>query len=211
MRAIPAGAGSGRSSGQPRAARGPAGDLSGDQPIAIGVDGDAALFGVLDGLGHGAAAAAPALRAVDAVERARTERLEVLLELCHRVLAGTRGVAMTLARVDFTANTLTWSGVGNVTANLIAKNARGVHVRSSARLAAGIVGYRVREIRPAQVVPIRAGDLMVVASDGIAEYPVDGIDFAAPASGIAELILDQHAKDTDDAMVLTARHRGPTR
>jgi len=106
---------------------------------------------------------------------------------------------------------VTWSGVGNVTANLIAKNARGVHVRSSARLAAGIVGYRVREIRPAQVVPIRAGDLMVVASDGIAEYPVDGIDFAAPASGIAELILDQHAKDTDDAMVLTARHRGPTR
>ena len=33
--------------------------------------------------------------------RARTERLEVLIQLCHRVLEGTRGAAMTLARIDF--------------------------------------------------------------------------------------------------------------
>ncbi len=193
--------------GRPR----PGEDVSGDQPVAIGIGAEAALVGVLDGLGHGAAAATPALRAVDALEGARAERVEVLVQLCHRVLAGTRGVAMTLARIDFTSNNLTWTGVGNVTANLIAKSARGIHVRSSARLAAGIVGYRVPEIRPAQVVPIGAGDLIVIASDGIAEYPVERIDFAAPASGIAELILEQHAKNTDDAMVLTARHRGSTR
>ena len=41
---------------------------------------------------------------------AAAERLEVLIQLCHRVLGGTRGVAMTLARVDFAANTLTWTG-----------------------------------------------------------------------------------------------------
>jgi len=185
--------------------------ISGDQPVAIDIGGGAALFGVMDGLGHGPAAATPALRAADALRRARSERLEVLVQLCHRVLAGTRGVAMTLARVDFTANTLTWTGVGNVTANLIARSARGIHVRSSARLTAGIVGYRIPEIRPAQVVPLRAGDLIVIASDGITHYGVEGIDFAASASAIAEHILIEHAKDTDDAMVLTARNRGTTR
>jgi phosphoserine phosphatase RsbX len=182
--------------------------VCGDQPIAVGVDVDAALFGVMDGLGHGPAAATAALRAVDVLKRSPNERLEVLVQLCHRVLAGTRGVAMTLARVDFGAGTLTWTGVGNVTANLVAKDATGVHIRSSARLAAGIVGYRIPEIRPAQVVSIRAGDLIVIASDGITEEHLDNIDFAASATAIAEHILGKHAKESDDAMVLTARHRG---
>jgi phosphoserine phosphatase RsbX len=181
---------------------------SGDQGIAIGIDDTAALFGVVDGLGHGTAAASAALTAVDTIKRASSERLEVLVHLCHRVLEGTRGVAMTLARVDFAAGTLTWTGVGNVTADLVAKAPTGVHVRSSARLAAGIIGYRIPEIRPAQVVPIRAGDLIVMSTDGIAEDHLDHIDFAAPAVAIAEEMLSKHAREIDDAMVLTARHRG---
>ncbi len=162
----------------------------------------------MDGLGHGPAAAAAALRATDALKRARNERIEVLVQLCHRVLGGTRGVAMTLARVDFAAGTLTWTGVGNVTANLVAKDVTGTHIRSTARLSAGIVGYRIPEIRPAQVVSIRAGDLIVIASDGISEDHLEHIDFAASATVIAEEIVSKHAKETDDAVVLAARHRG---
>ena len=182
--------------------------VSGDQPIAMGIAGDSALFGVMDGLGHGPAAATAALRAVDALQRARTDRVEVLIQLCHRVLVGTRGVAMTLARVDFATSTLTWAGVGNVSANLVAKGATGIHIRSSARLAAGIVGYRIPEIRSAEVVSLRAGDLIVIATDGITEDHLDHIDFAASATVIAAEILGKHAKESDDAMVLTARHRG---
>ena len=182
--------------------------VSGDQPIAIGIDEDAALFGVIDGLGHGPAAETAALRAVDALTRASGERLEVLVQLCHRVLAGTRGVAMTLVRVDFEAGVLAWTGVGNVAADLVAKAATGIHIRSSARLTAGIVGYRIPEIRPAQVVSIRAGDLILMTTDGIAEDHLEHIDFAAPATAIAEHILTKHCKETDDAMVLAARHRG---
>ncbi|MEE6177142.1 SpoIIE family protein phosphatase [Mycobacterium sp. 050134] len=182
--------------------------VSGDQTIAIGIGDDAALFGVMDGLGHGAEAAAAALRAVDTLENARDQPLEALVGLCHRVLGGTRGVAMTLARVDFAAGTLAWAGIGNVTADLVAKAATGIQVRSSARLTAGIVGYRIPEILPAQVVPIRAGDLIVIATDGIAEDHLRHIDFAASAPVIAAELLSRHAKGTDDAMVLTARHRG---
>lgn len=115
---------------------------------------------------------------------------------------------MTLARINFEAGQLCWTGVGNVTANLVAKAASGIHVRSSARLAAGIVGYRIPEISPAQVIPIRIGDLLIMASDGIAEDHLDHIDFAASATVIADQILGKHAKESDDAMVLAARHRG---
>ncbi len=182
--------------------------VSGDQSIAIGIDGGAALFGVLDGLGHGPAAATAALTAVDALRGAHSERLEVLVQLCHRMLGGTRGVAMTLARIDFQAGQLSWTGIGNVSANLVAKTVSGTQVRSSARLTGGIVGYRIPEISPAQVVPIRTGDLLVIVSDGITEGHLDHIDFAAPAIDIADQILSKHAKETDDALVLAARHRG---
>jgi negative regulator of sigma-B (phosphoserine phosphatase) len=182
--------------------------VSGDQSIAIDIGAGAALFGVIDGLGHGPAAATAALRAVDALRHADTERLEVLVQLCHRVLGGTRGVAMTLARVEYADSTLSWTGVGNVTANLVAKDATGVHIRSSARLAAGIVGYRIPEIKPAQGVSLRGGDLIVIASDGITEDHLDHIDFAASATVIADEILSKYAKESDDALVLAARHRG---
>jgi serine phosphatase RsbU (regulator of sigma subunit) len=182
--------------------------VCGDQPIAVQVDDNAALFGILDGLGHGPAAASAATVAVDVLKANRGERLEVLVQLCHRVLEGTRGVAMTLTRIDFAAGNLSWTGAGNVTANLVAKAISGVNIRASVRLAGGIVGYRIPEITPARLVPIRAGDLLVIASDGITDDHLEHIDFAASASTIAEQILVKHAKETDDAMVLAARHRG---
>lgn len=172
------------------------------------VDGAAALFGVLDGLGHGAAAAGAALAGVEVLANAREERVEVLVALCHRVLTGTRGAAISVARIDFQTNKLSWTGIGNVRANLLAKGVSGVQVRSSARLVGGIVGYRIPETRPAQVVPIRTGDLLMLTSDGISDDYLEHIDFAASATDIAEQVLIKHAKDTDDAMVLAARHRG---
>lgn len=188
----------------------PGENVSGDQPVAIEIDSDAALFGVLDGLGHGPGAASAALRAIDALARARSERVEVLIQLCHRALGGTRGAAMTLARVDFPVGTVTWTGVGNVAAHLVAKDVTGTHIRAAARLTAGIVGYRMPEIRPAQVISIRTGDLIVIASDGIRDDHLEHIEFAGSATVIAERIVGKHAKETDDALVLTARHRGAT-
>jgi serine phosphatase RsbU (regulator of sigma subunit) len=182
--------------------------ICGDYPIALDIGGKAALFGVLDGLGHGTEAATAAMRAADVISDSRTEPLEVLFLLCHQALADTRGVAMTLAQLDFEAATMRWIGVGNVTANLVAKAASGVEVRSCALLASGTVGYRLPEVLHPNSVAIRPGDLLVLASDGISEDYLDSIDFAGPAMTTAEQILDKHAKETDDALVLTARHRG---
>jgi phosphoserine phosphatase RsbX len=182
--------------------------VCGDRLIAVDVDGTAALIGVLDGLGHGAEAAEAANRGVDVLRAACAEPLDVLVERCHRALSGTRGAAMTLARIDFRTDTLSWVGIGNVAADLVAKHPAGVEVRSSARLAGGIVGYRIPEALTPQKVPIRPGDLLVITSDGIVEDHLDDIDFSASSLAIADQILHRHAKDNDDALVLAARHRG---
>lgn len=182
--------------------------VCGDRMIAVDVHGTGALVGVLDGLGHGAEAAEAAGRGTDVLQAACAEPLETLVQRCHRALSGTRGAAMTLARIDFQADTLSWLGIGNVAADLVAKHPAGVELRSSARLVGGIVGYRIPETLTPQNVPIRPGDLLVIASDGIVEGHLDDIDFSAPALTIAERILRNHGKDNDDALVLAARHRG---
>ena len=182
--------------------------VCGDRSIAVDVNGTAALIGVLDGLGHGELAAEAADCGVQILGDGRGEPLDALVQSCHRGLSDTRGVAMTLVHIDFEKDALSWVGIGNVAADLVAKHPAGVEVRSSVRLAGGIVGYRVPEVVVSQDFPIRPGDLLVIASDGIDENHLDDIDFAAPALTIAEQILDSHAKDNDDALVLTARHRG---
>ncbi|WP_101951249.1 SpoIIE family protein phosphatase [Mycobacterium sp. 3519A] len=182
--------------------------VCGDYPIAVDVPGGAALFGVADGLGHGAAAETAALRAEEVVNRCRSEPLDVLLQLCHRSLSDTRGAAVTLARIDFGLRTLSWIGIGNVTADLVAKRPGGAQIRASALLAGGIVGYRIPHALTTHQVPISPGDLLVIATDGILEDHVRDIDFAAPATAIADHILDAYSRESDDALVLTARHRG---
>jgi serine phosphatase RsbU (regulator of sigma subunit) len=182
--------------------------VCGDFPIAVEIGGAAALFGVADGLGHGAAAETAALRAAEVVTRNRAEPLDVLLQLCHRGLSDTRGAALTLARIDSEIGTLSWIGIGNVTADLVAKSPGGVRIRASVLLSGGIVGYRIPHALATHQVSIGPGDLLVIATDGILEDHVQGIDFAAPAMAIAEHILDAYSRESDDALVLAARHRG---
>jgi phosphoserine phosphatase RsbX len=183
-------------------------EACGDQSVAVDMTATAALFGVLDGLGHGSEAARAALYGAEVLRRHPGKPLGALIQLCHRALADTRGAAITLARIDFDVDTLSWTGIGNVSANLVAKTPIGIELRSSARLAGGIVGYRIPETIRTQAVPIRRGDLLVMASDGVASDHLDSIDFAASATVIAEQILRRHRKGTDDALVLAARHRG---
>lgn len=184
-------------------------EACGDQAVAMAVNETAALFGVLDGLGHGNPAARAALCGVQTLRRDPSKPLGALVGLCHRVMATTRGAAMTLARIDFDVDTLTWTGIGNVGANLVVKAPSGTAIRASAYLTGGIVGHRIPDDVRTQVTPIRPGDLLVMASDGIANDHLDTINFSSSAAVIAEQILFRYRKETDDALVLAARHRGP--
>jgi negative regulator of sigma-B (phosphoserine phosphatase) len=183
------------------------GDLHLVKPVSTGV-----LMAVVDGLGHGAEAATAARTAVTTLEEHASESLLALLQRCHWALKGSRGVVMSLAFANRQQNALTWAGVGNVECMLFHPHAATQATPSRASLVTrgGIVGSELPQVR-AQVLPLAAGDLLIFATDGIREGFSDGLQFEAPPQQLAEHILSQHGKGTDDALVLVARYRGGTR
>ena len=183
------------------------GDLHLVKPLAGGV-----LIAVVDGLGHGAEAATAARRAVTTLDEHASESVLALLERCHWALKDSRGVVMSLAFADRRQNALTWAGVGNVECMLFHATAAtpANPTRASLVTRGGIVGSELPQIR-AQVLPLAAGDVVIFATDGIREGFSDGLQFEAPPQQLAEHILSQHGKGTDDALVLVARYRGGTR
>jgi hypothetical protein len=191
------------------AARARSGEIvCGDRWVAVASGPDAALFGVIDGLGHGEPAAAAARCAEQVLTTAGDRPLEDLITLCHRELAATRGAAITLVRTDFASGTLHWTGVGNVSAHLLTRTAAGVDSRSTVRLLGGIVGDQLPDLTATDGVALRTGNILVMATDGIGENHTEEIEFAATAETLAERILRGHRRGTDDALVLVAKHRG---
>lgn len=182
--------------------------VSGDHGVVLDAGGDAALFGVVDGLGHGNAASVAAGRAAAVLADNPAEPVDVLTVLCHRALAETRGAAMSLASLRFDSGTLSWIGVGNVCASVIEASPTGPVIRATALLSAGVVGYLLPPQLQAHSVKMKPGDLLLMTSDGIIGDFVSTIDLSKSAEIIADEMLRRWAKETDDALVLAARHRG---
>jgi negative regulator of sigma-B (phosphoserine phosphatase) len=183
----------------------PGQEVSGDahlvQPFAGGV-----LVAVVDGLGHGEDAATASGIATDILSRHAHEQLVSLVRRCHEGLYGTRGVAMSLASIGQHSRSLRWVAVGNVEASLFRSRPGSAPVRDSLMLRGGVVGYRLPPVH-ATSVTVRAGDLLVMSTDGISGFSLDGIRLAEPPATIADRILAQHSRDSDDALVLVARCR----
>jgi phosphoserine phosphatase RsbX len=167
--------------------------------------GGRVLLAVIDGLGHGAAAAAAAVSAATVAEAHAGEPPDHVLARCHEALNGTRGAVITLASVDLPAATLTWCGVGDV-AGIVVRNARGVETRYVfAPVRAGIVGLHMSLVRPV-VLPLEPGDVLILASDGV-RLPLDlSCARSESAQGLADRILAEHALESDDATILVARY-----
>jgi phosphoserine phosphatase RsbX len=164
-----------------------------------------ALAAAVDALGHGPEAARVARVAVDALSDGAATGLKSAAELCHHALRGTRGAAVTLAAFDAESDVMTWLGIGNVEGRLLrAGSARAV---DSLLLRAGIAGEDLPG-QPPTATHLRRGDLLVLATDGVA--PSFGDDLAADHScdEIAHTLLEQHAMDDDDALVLVVRYLG---
>jgi len=164
------------------------------------------LLAAVDGIGHGPEATAAARRAVGILERHADESLVSLLSLCHGGLKQTRGAVMTLASLDPVKGTLSWLGIGNVEARLVRPGA------ATARLVlrnglVGLMGYKLPDV-PGDIIPIAPQDLLVFATDGIGPGFATGWDRHAPPQQIADQIMEQRFRGTDDALVLVARYLG---
>jgi phosphoserine phosphatase RsbX len=184
----------------------PGEELSGDAHVVQSFP-DGVLVAVVDGLGHGSEAAEAASAATAILTEHADEPPVSLVKRCHEGLIGTRGVAMSVAVLSRGGPTMSWLGVGNVEASLFRSSQGSRAVRDSLILRGGVVGYRLPPLQPS-LVTVGPGDVLVVATDGIGSYSLDGMAVVEPATKIAKSILARCARETDDALVLVARCRG---
>ena len=160
------------------------------------------MIAVCDGLGHGEEAAHATGIALDTIETVADFDVERILDACHGKLRGTRGVAMSVAVIDEGEARLTWAGVGNVEGRLIRPGTP--RSREAIVLRGGIVGYQLPPIRLA-VHPVRAGDTLIFATDGVDSSFADDPEFSGSVETNAQSLLRKHFRGTDDALVLVAR------
>jgi serine/threonine protein phosphatase PrpC len=178
--------------------------VSGDRHWA-GAVANGMVFAVIDGLGHGRAAAAAAKIAVAMLQQYAGDPLIELLRRCHESLRATRGVAMSLAEFNTEDSVLTWIGVGNVEGALL-------HLEpelpsDKLLLRNGLVGSHLPTLRAEELL-IRPGDILTMATDGVTtEHPMR-IAMDAKVESVADGILASAYKGNDDALVLVARYRG---
>ncbi|MGH7561001.1 MAG: SpoIIE family protein phosphatase [Gemmatimonadales bacterium] len=184
----------------------PGQETSGDGHLVRRLPGGA-LLAAIDGLGHGAAAAAAARRAVDTLVQHESETAIGLVRTCHRALAGTRGVTMSLASLNAADDTLTWLAIGNVEGVLLRADPRTSRPMETILMRAGVVGLELPRLQ-ATVTSIAPGDTIILATDGIRRSFMEDVRPAAGPQSMADYILRQFAKGTDDALVLVARYRG---
>ena len=179
---------------------------SGDHYVALATP-DVGLVAVVDGLGHGAEAARAAKTAVRALERGADRPLVQMLRDCHQQLTTTRGAVISAAVLDFRDETMTWLGVGNVEGLLLrAPASRGA--RAQALLVrGGVVGSHLPPLA-AEVDPLRCGDTLILATDGIRSEGLDATLPYLPPQALADHVLTRWGTQTDDALVLVVRYVG---
>lgn len=178
------------------------GDLAVVAPLA-----DGTLVGAIDGLGHGEQAAHAAQAAGDVLRRHPSQDLVRLVGLCHDALHGTRGAAISLAFLSGSKSTLTWLGIGSVEGRVMSAEPTVRRAKSSLALARGVPGHELPDVGSVTL-DIEAGDLLVMATDGVGRAFADLRKRSGSPQAIAERILETHRKATDDALVVAVRFLG---
>ena len=163
--------------------------------------GQTCRIAVIDGLGHGAAAATAARAATTVLADHPELSVVEAVQRCHGALRGARGAALLIAGIDVAMSALTVAGVGNVEA-LLWQYGRSQQLRTDR----GIVGAVLPRLRPVEL-PIGADWTLLIHTDGIrSRFDMREL-LAATTDGndIARTVLQEWGRPTDDATVLVAQ------
>jgi negative regulator of sigma-B (phosphoserine phosphatase) len=76
-------------------------------------------------------------------------------------------------------------------------------------LQGGVVGLQLPPVREL-VLPVAAGDTLVLATDGVRGGFAEGLTADGTPQQLADRVLARDFKGTDDALVLVARYTGGT-
>lgn len=180
-------------------------DESGDRHLVKTIH-DGTLLAVVDGSGHGKDAAGPARVAIETVEAHANEDVISMFQFCHERLRTTRGVVMSIAKINAAQNLLGWAGVGNIEGIILRTGSPQPRIAARLFLRPGIVGYRLPCLQ-ALAVPIVPGDLIILATDGISLGFENHISPEEHPRTIAKKISSGYRKQ-DDGLVMVARYVG---
>jgi serine/threonine protein phosphatase PrpC len=163
------------------------------------------LMAVVDGLGHGCEAAQASKIATATLDTYAHEPIIPLVMRCHEALKGTRGVVMSIASFNSLDKTMIWLGVGNVEGILLRKDVNAVPSRKSLLLRGGVLGYQLPPLKES-VIPVLVGDTLIFATDGIRSGFDKEIKLSDKPQQIADSIMAQFNRGTDDALMLVVRY-----
>ncbi len=179
-------------------------DVSGDsyliKPLPDGI-----LVAVVDGLGHGNEAAEASKIAITTLDTYGHEPIIPMVRRCNEVLRGTRGVVMSIARLNLPDNTMAWLGVGNIEVLLLRADGKPEISRERLLLRGGTLGYQLPPLRES-VIPFMPGDTLIFVTDGIRGSFEEGIKPGDKPQEIADTTMAQFNRGTDDALVLVVRY-----
>ncbi|WP_034263240.1 ATP-binding protein [Actinospica robiniae] len=160
------------------------------------------LVVLCDGLGHGPLAARASAHAVTAFRRAAATEPTEIVRALHSAMAGTRGGALGVARIDLRTRRVSYCGVGNISAFIVTDLGR-----SSLLSAPGIVGHHLPRLRGFEA-DLPAGASLVLHSDGLTER-WDPSSMAGllrhPGTVIAAQLLREAGVRRDDAGVVVVK------
>jgi serine phosphatase RsbU (regulator of sigma subunit) len=171
---------------------------------AVDWDDQACRVAVIDGLGHGPEAARAKDAAIAVLSANPTLRPDEALRRCHLALRGTRGAAISIARIEPLVQRLVYAGVGNVEARLWRD---GEQVRPVALR--GIVGAALPTIRTFEY-SLSDEWTLLLHTDGISAR-FAGPDVLAAVQNepleVVPLLLRDWSRPLDDATALVIRPR----
>lgn len=164
---------------------------------------DHSFFMVVDGLGHGTFAADAAREAERVLANSHGSSAASILRDCHDALRKTRGASAAIADISVHKGTLTFAGIGNISATVIdGQSRRGIASHN------GTLGHQMHKIQEFTV-PWNQGSILIMHSDGLSSkwdlnhYP--GLASKHP-SIIAAMLYRDFQRERDDVTVMVAKN-----
>jgi anti-sigma regulatory factor (Ser/Thr protein kinase) len=161
------------------------------------------FFMVVDGLGHGTFASEAAREAERVLADSHATSAANILRDCHDALKKTRGAAAAIAAISREKGTLTYAGVGNISASVTdGASRRGIANHN------GTLGHQMQKIQEF-IVPWRDDSILVMHSDGLGtkwdlnQYP--GLASKHP-SIIGAMLYRDFSRERDDVTVMIAKN-----
>ena len=165
------------------------------------LDDDSCVLMVVDGLGHGAAAADAARAALDVLRTAPELSPGSILERAHTALRRTRGAAAAVGRLQRGSHLFTYAAAGNI-GGLIWGGGGPARSLVSQH---GIVGHSMHRVRE-EAYAVPPGASLVLYSDGIkTRWELDADLARSRAMTIATVLWRDQARGRDDATALIVR------